>query len=720
MPEKRPVTAEDLYRISQIEDPQFSPDGRWIAFVRVTVDKMGNGYHRNIWLIDRADHTPSVQLTRGNKDTSPRWSPDGTQLAFVSARADRPQVYVLRVAAPGGEARVVTKMETGAGAPAWSPDGRQIAFLCSVNAEERAREDSGESDEPPRDELEQKHRKERKEHDEKERWDPSFMWRIPYRAGTSFLTDRYAQIYVTDAASADESAGSDTTPGGAAAANQHPGTVDRSPGGPHAKRLTNTDADHGTPRWSADGQSIYTTRAVDPNADEPFRERAVFRVSVETGESERASETGYTYFDVKISPDGSNLAMIRVRNTDARSLLENVPELVVQGVEDGVVTPVAAELDRSIAAFDWAADSRSLTFAVESEGFTPLLRATLQATAMTTVCEGALLASALSVASDGSVAFAASTPVAPTELWLAGAGVPAGPGDSHAGAGVPAGARRLTDFNRSWLDEVIVQEPHELWFETPSGNRIQGWYLLPVGYEDGAHYPLALNIHGGPHVMWSSAMPSMFHEWQFHAASGYVAFFCNPRGSAGYGEAFQHALHKAWGDVAYEDIMAGVETLLARGFVDDKRMAITGGSYGGYMTAWIIGHTDRFAAAVSQRGVYNLSSFYGTSDVPSLISGEFDAEPWEEPEVLWHHSPLAYAHKIKTPTLILHSENDYRVPIEQAEQLFAFIRRSGGTVEMWRYPRDGHELSRSGEPKHRQSRLERMVEWFDRHCASGR
>lgn len=176
------------------------------------------------------------------------------------------------------------------------------------------------------------------------------------------------------------------------------------------------------------------------------------------------------------------------------------------------------------------------------------------------------------------------------------------------------------------------------------------------------------------------------------------------------------ALHAAWGDVAYKDVMAGVDTLLQKGFVDESRMAVTGGSYGGYMTAWIVGHTDRFVSAVSQRGVYNLISFYGTSDIPSLISGEFDVEPWEDHEFLWKHSPVAYAHNIKTPLLLIHSENDFRVPIEQAEQLFAFVRRSGGTVKMLRFPRDGHELSRSGEPLHRVSRLKHMVAWFDTYC----
>jgi dipeptidyl aminopeptidase/acylaminoacyl peptidase len=195
-----------------------------------------------------------------------------------------------------------------------------------------------------------------------------------------------------------------------------------------------------------------------------------------------------------------------------------------------------------------------------------------------------------------------------------------------------------------------------------------------------------------------------------------VVFFCNPRGAAGYGETFQKSLHAAWGEVAFPDIMAGVDAVVAKGFVDDTRMAVTGGSYGGYMTAWIVGHTDRFKAAVAQRGVYNLVSFYGVTDIPWFIRDLFDTTPTQDAAFLWKHSPLAYADQIRTPLLILHNENDFRVPISDGEQLFATIKLRGGTVEFVRFPRDGHELSRSGEPKHRVSRLQHMVAWFDKYC----
>jgi len=209
----------------------------------------------------------------------------------------------------------------------------------------------------------------------------------------------------------------------------------------------------------------------------------------------------------------------------------------------------------------------------------------------------------------------------------------------------------------------------------------------------------------------------MWHEWQTHATAGYVVFYCNPRGSEGYGEEHIKALNSAWGTAAMEDIMAGVDLLIEKGIVDGNRMVLSGGSYGGYMTAWIIGQTDRFKAAVSQRGVYNMNSMYGTTDIPSFMTSWWQAEPWQDHEKLWDNSPLKYAPNIKTPTLIIHSENDFRVPIEQGEQLFAWIRRATDTpVKLLRYPREGHELSRSGEPQHRISRLTEMLNWFKQYC----
>jgi dipeptidyl aminopeptidase/acylaminoacyl peptidase len=275
---------------------------------------------------------------------------------------------------------------------------------------------------------------------------------------------------------------------------------------------------------------------------------------------------------------------------------------------------------------------------------------------------------------------------------------------------------RLTAINDRLLARRRIASVEEFIFAAPDGREVQGWVVRPPDADPAATYPLAVHIHGGPHVMWGPGFRSMWHEWQVAAARGYLVFFCNPRGSEGYGEGWRDAIHANWGVADAPDIHAGIDALIARGGVDPARVAVTGGSYGGYMTAWLIAHSDRFACAVAVRGVYNLMTEHGTSDAHELIEYEFDGFPWEMHEKLWQHSPIAHAHKITTPLRILHSELDFRVPISEAEQLFSILRRRKQTVELVRYPREGHELTRSGEPRHRADHMERTLEWFDRYC----
>ncbi len=673
--EKRRIVAKDLYRIAYVEDVRVSPDGRWVAYVHQTVDALENGYKRNIWLAPTDGGKP-IQLTRGGKDSQPRWSPDGQTLAFVSARNEKPQVYLLPIGTPGGEARALTNLPNGATNPAWSPDGKFVAFLAPMSAEERAQEDRGEKEEPPTDQFESKQRKERKEYEEKKRWDPRPLLRIPYREGTSYRDDRYTQVYLISVAEGLEE------------------------GEAKPRRLTDIDADHTAVEWMPDGQYILTARTLDPEHDEPWRLSTLYRIRLADGVIEQLTDESHSDIHPLPSPDGRWIAYLRtpVENMAAAQAL-----LAVIPADGGEPRDLTREFDRSLVSFEWARDGNTLVFSANSWGACEIYAVSPQGGPVERVVSGKMDIQYMDTGPDGGIAFAASTPLSPPELfWQA-------PGADEP---IP-----LTSVNTKFLNEVIVQPTHELRYTAPDGQQLQGWYILPVGYEEGKTYPLAFNIHGGPHVMWGPATRSMWHEWQFHAACGYVVFYANPRGADGYGQQFRDDLHGAWGDVAFADLMTGIDALLDKGFVDKERMAVTGGSYGGYMTAWIVGHTDRFKCAVAQRGVYNLISFYGTSDVPSLISYEYDVEPWEDPQRLWEHSPLAHAHKITTPLLILASDNDFRVPIEQAEQLFAFVRRSGkAPVKMLRFPRDGHELSRSGEPEHRIVRLTEMVKWFDSYC----
>ncbi len=664
--EKRPITAEDLYRIQYLEDPQISPDGKHVAFVKVTPDPFEKTYKRNIWLC-RVDDGAMRQLTRGDKDVNPRWSPGGKQLAFVSTRGEKPQIYLLPTADLGGEARQLTSLDYGGHSPSWSPDGVRIAFLAPMSRDERVADDDGDSPPEPADQLERKHLNERKAETEALRWDPRPMWRIPYRQDTSYVDERYAQVMVIDAAEADDS---------------------------KPRRLTALDADYSEPQWSPDGRSIFTSRTTTPEGDEPWRAMGVYALDAVTGDETALTSGDFSFSAPKPSPDGNWIACARshIGLTDMPSRLALLP---ADGGEPRVINET---LDREILDWAWAPESR-LALSVESEGNVLPWHYDPAADSLSQAHSGVYEIEQLDFGAGGLAAMTVSTPQNPQELYLLQNGE----------------FREVTSCNHELLDEVIVQPIQELRFETPHGEA-QGWYILPVGYEAGAKPPLALNMHGGPHIAWGFSTKTMWHECQFHAARGYTVLYCNPHGSGGYGKDFMRKLHAAWGPVAMDDIMAGVDALLALGFADAERMAITGGSYGGYLTGWIISHTDRFKAAVSQRGVYNLSSFYGTTDVPLLISNEFDAEPWENHEVYWDNSPLRYAADIKTPLLLIHSELDFRVPIEQAEQLFAWVRRATETpVRMLRYPREGHSLSRIGEPGHRVSRLTEMINWFDRY-----
>lgn len=665
---KRSITAEDLYKLSLIEDPRISPDGQWVAYVRVTVDKMENGYKRNIWLSPTAGGN-AIQLTRSGKDSTPRWSPDGKTLAFVSSRADKPQIFLLPVTAPGGEARQFTSMANGAGSPEWSPDGTQLLFLAGMNADERAKEDSGEKPAPPVDKLEGKHRNERRDEDEKKKIDPRIHERIPYRVGTAYNTDRYQQIYVMLV------------------------TEDAKP-----RRLTNVDANHISPRWSADGQFIYACRPANIEADEPFRQARLYRINVENGEHERLTGDDFGDYEVIPSPDGHWLAIARFPLDEVASMrLNRLSVMPVGGTTDDI-RDLNMELDLQPAAIRW--HEGSLYFSAEGYGSSAIYRVSPEGGEVVKVVGGERKQNPFDISANGQIAAAVSTPEHPQELFLYRDGE----------------ELQLTNIHKSLMEELTVQPANRLVYKAPDGYEIEGWYILPTDYEQGKQYPLILNIHGGPHIMWGPSDENMWLEWQYHAARGYVVFYCNPRGSAGYGENHQLAVFAQWGDLAYGDIMMGLEALLNTGFVDPDRLGVTGGSYGGYMTTWILAHTDRFKAGVSQRGVYNLLSFFGTSDIPSFVLNEFGVTPLDDPTFLWNHSPLAHAHKIKAPLLIMHSENDFRVPVSEGEQLFGYLRRNGVTTQLVRYPREGHELTRTGEPEHRIDNLKRVVDWFDEYC----
>jgi len=663
------MTPDDLTKIIGLEDPQISPDGRWIAFVHAAPTMMERTYTRNVWLA-ATDGTSVRQYTRSGKDSQPRWSPDGTRLAFVSARGGKPQIYIVPVTAPGGEPRALTSHANGATSPVWSPDGEHMAFLASINAAELDQEDNHTPVPAPRDSVEARHRKERQEEDEKNRFDPRSVERLPYRVGTAFLDDRFAQLYVI---------GTDDALMGDAA---------------KARRLTRILAAVSGPDWAPDGQSLFFVRSEDPQADEPWRRQQLYRVGLDAAESLLADPNMFVYQPL-VSPDGRWIAY----EAHNRAFSDLMPRLVVRSLVDDKRVEVNTGLDRAVPYYRWLGDS-VLLGGVSTGGDHHLYTFSVDGRSRPVLTDTQAL-QGMSTNKAGDMAFIGTTITSPGEVYFRGAK------DTE--------FRPITHFNDAWAESVQIQMPENVMLVLPDGTQVQGWVLLPVDYEEGQHYPLSLHIHGGPHISWGPAMLTMWHEFQVHAANGYVVAYCNPRSSEGYGEDFMKSLRGRWHE-AMDEVIALVDATIERGWVDPERLGVSGGSYGGYLTTWILAHTHRFKAGVSQRGVYNLMSFSGTSDLVSYGPNEFDTVPWSDnPSLMWNLSPLAHAHKIKTPLLILHAENDYRVPIEQSEQMYTYVRRSGGTTSFIRYPREGHELTRGGEPPHRIHHMVETLAWLDRY-----
>jgi dipeptidyl aminopeptidase/acylaminoacyl peptidase len=363
-------------------------------------------------------------------------------------------------------------------------------------------------------------------------------------------------------------------------------------------------------------------------------------------------------------------------------------------------------LERSIGAFKWSPDGKYLYFTLLKNGAVNLWRCKTPASVRAAEIELDQITDAdheitsFDIASDGRVIFIACTPQDPSALFMLDA----------RGRTVP-----LYRPNAKPLGGMTLGEVEEIRYES-DGREIQGWLIYPPGFNKKKKYPLIVQMHGGPHVMWGAANRSMWHEFQAMAGAGYAVFYCNPRGSDGYGLEFHHSNRGDWGDGPMRDVLAGVDLLTERDYLDGKRLCLTGGSYAGYLTAWIIGRDHRFAAACSQRGVYNLVSMRNTTDIPFFNDRETGSiTPWDDVEALWRMSPISLVPNVQTPLLIEHSEQDYRVPIEQGEQLFQALKLMKKKVKMIRWPREGHELSRAGEPKHRLQRIDSIIEWFNEH-----
>lgn len=659
MPERtaRAMTPEDITRIQWISDPQLAPDGRHVAFVVTHLSAERDAYLSRIWVVDTAGGTPRPFTTGPQRDTTPRWSPDGTRLAFVSEREAHAKAQLYVMPVHGGEPTCLTQLPNGVSHPVWSPDSTRLAFVARVGGWQEPEEAAARALSKP----------------------IRVITTLKYKYnGEGFTYDRRPHLFVVSAEG---------------------GTPQQLTDGEYA------DAD---PAWSPDSTTLAFVSA--RHADRDYDHAAdVWLVAATGGTPRCVTDTAGPVSHPAFAPDGQTLAFLGHRyRTDAG---RNVQVYTVP-VGGGTPTCLTAGLDRTCSPFggiippQWSADGAWLTFAVEDQGDVPLYRVRAAGgLPPERIVTGRRQVTGCSVAPAGhSLAFTATDPVSPPELFVCQA-------DGTA-------ERQCTDCNRAWKADVALVQP-ERWRYERAGVQLDCWVMRPYGATPGTRYPALLNIHGGPHTQYGH---NFFDEFQVYAGAGYAVIYTNPRGSQGYGEAFTRAVHGDWGGGDYADVMAGLETALQHcDFIDPARVGIMGGSYGGFLTSWAVGHTQRFRAACSERAVNNLHSLFGTSDIGAgFLAAQSGFLPWENMAWYLEHSPLTYAAQITTPLLILHAENDLRCLMDQAEQLFAALKTLRKDVMFVRFPDGDHDLSRNGKPRHRLERYRVILEWFATYLAEGR
>ncbi len=667
MSDRRLVVAEDLFRLKFVSDPQMSPDHQYVVFAVKTIDATKNKYWTHLWRVNADGFSPEARQFTGGEvsDGSPRWNYDDTdrRLAFLRTRDKRTQVWL--IGADGGEALPLTRLEEGSlGCLSWSPDNSRLAFTFARTPEEwtqaarQEREKSGASN-PPR-----------------------VHARLQYRLdGFGFLGER-----------------------------RHVWTVEADSG--EATSITDGDYDDDGPVWAPDGKHLafLSNRCDDPD-DRPY-EHDLWIVPAEGGEPRRIPTPPGYKAGLAWSPDGKFIAYLGAETREDPWTPKNDGVWVVPANSDAPARNLTAALDRTVGnvaisdtreAFGgagapvWAADSLSLYCTISDRGAAHLYNVTLEAN-LTALTSGSTDVSSFSA--DRST----------TRLALA-LGHALDPGEIHIWS--HGETHPLTHLNRAWLDTVQLSEPEEVWLPVSDDLNVQLWIMRPPDFEPARQYPLLLSVHGGPHAQYGHCF---FHQFQMHAAEGYVVCYLNPRGSMGREEQFAACIKGDWGNLDYADVMAAADYCATLPEVDAARMSISGGSYGGYMTNWVVGHTDRFRCAITDRSVVNMHSMAGTSDYPFRADGYWKGNMWDNPQPLLDQSPLSHVKNCATPLLIIHSDGDLRCPIGQADELYATLKRLKREVEYVRYPTEtSHGLSRTGPPDLRLDRLRRYSAWFAKY-----
>ena len=699
---KEPVKVTDMLKIKTVGDIHLTKDGKTAVFTLTTIEpdtagktsKWDYKYVTQLYLVPADGSTAPRPLTTSKDGASqPAWSPDGRQLAFVRNVDGKPQVFLLSF--EGGEPSQLTRFRYGASSPKWSPDGKTILFNARIGLKELIKDSV----------LNPTHAV------------PAWPDEKPGITGNALLNP--SKTKPDPDGSIDEVRAyldNDITDKKAKVVNKlnfqdemevnpemtfsHWFTQPIAPGSLPAA-VTHGFANYNSADFSADGNTLFFVAHLDSTQSPDRALETEIYMAAKDGSllSKIIGEKDKVYSNPHPSPDGKSLAY-QVSPTSFVS----VPQLAILQFT-GQYAPIKTTplpFDRAASSPTWSDDGRYLYFIAQSNGGAPLYRidpATKKIEQLSDYNSGT---TAFDLKADH-LLFARTEPADPSELYA-----------TNATAQTP---KAISAFNTPWLQRRQLSLPEKHTFKNPLGETIEYWVMKPIGYTPGQHYPLLLDIHGGPSAMWGPGEPSMWHEFQFFCGKGYGIVYCNPRGSGGYGLDFLRANVKDWGTGPTSDVLTALDKTVAEGWADTSRLVVSGGSYAGYLVAWIVGHDHRFKAACAQRGVYDLATFFGEGNAWRLVPNYFGGYPWEPQTkaILEHESPITYVNNITTPLIIFHGENDRRTGFVQGEMLYRSLKVLGRPVEYVRHPGGTHELTRSGDNRQRIDQMLRTYEFFVRY-----
>jgi dipeptidyl aminopeptidase/acylaminoacyl peptidase len=651
---RKPLQPMDVFKLEYADDPQISPDGKRIVYVRNFMDVMKDRQRSNLWIIN-IDGSGHEALTTGTqRDTSPRWSPDGKRLVYLSDAAGTAQLYCRWV--ESGRTAQLTHLTPSPLAPSWSPDGKQIAFVAQVA-------------EPAKPFVELPAKPAGAEWAAPLKMTRKLVYRFD---GKGYLPDGHLQLFVIGAE------------GGA------------------PRQLTEGPYDHGEPAWLTDGSALVfaANRRTDGEYDPLDSE--IYTVSLTDRKIRPLTDRRGPDMSPAVSPDGRHIAYL---GFDDRQQGYQLTQLYVMEMSGKGAHVLTDKLQRSVRSPRWSKDSKGVYFLYDDQGNTKIGYASLAKEQKTIAADvgGTTLSrpyasGAYSVSEDGTVAFTLTRPSHPADVAVLV------PGSSE--------PRRLTALNDGLLADRVLGEVEEMWYPSShDGRKIHGWLVKPPGFDAKKKYPLILEIHGGPFANYGARFAA---DMQLYAAAGYVVLYANPRGSTSYGEEFGNLIHHAYPGHDYDDLMSGVDAVLARGFVDRDNLFVTGGSGGGVLSAWIIGKTNRFRAAVVAYPVINWHSWLFTSDISaSAVRNWFPGPPWEHAEHYRKRSPLDLVGNVTTPAMILTGEDDHRTPISESEQYYKALKLRKVDAALVRVPGASHNVA--ARPSHLIAKVLYTLKWFETH-----